>query len=255
MGARSRSLSMVDEHTRMSLPEHCGYLDPGRTARRRAGGCVRRWPGPLPMVLRMDNGPEFRVRSIATVLRRRARSHIPPGTPWNNGFVESFNNRLRDECLNRNCWTQRAGVRCGDRRLQGRPQLSAPAPRRWAIRPRQSTLPDVPTPTTRWRVRSHERSPVGTGFCQLLGPTIGGLPLVGAGIDPSTVRDGHWQTTRPHGDVCGTMQDMRREVDQATGNKPTFEEKYTGLKVVLPFLRSDHRWTLGPGQLTRPSFA
>ncbi|ETA05067.1 transposase, partial [Gordonia alkanivorans CGMCC 6845] len=31
-------------------------------------------------------------------------SYIPPGTPWNNGFIESFNNRLRDECLNRNCW-------------------------------------------------------------------------------------------------------------------------------------------------------
>ena len=26
------------------------------------------------------------------------------GTPWNNGFIESFNNRLRDECLNRNYW-------------------------------------------------------------------------------------------------------------------------------------------------------
>ncbi|WP_419230944.1 integrase core domain-containing protein [Gordonia sp. CPCC 205515] len=31
-------------------------------------------------------------------------SYIPPGTPWNNGFIESFNNRMRDECLNRNHW-------------------------------------------------------------------------------------------------------------------------------------------------------
>jgi hypothetical protein len=29
---------------------------------------------------------------------------IPPGTPWNSGFIESFNNRLREECLNRNYW-------------------------------------------------------------------------------------------------------------------------------------------------------
>jgi putative transposase len=32
-------------------------------------------------------------------------SYIPPGTPWNNGYIESFNNRLRKECLNRNHWT------------------------------------------------------------------------------------------------------------------------------------------------------
>lgn len=32
-------------------------------------------------------------------------SYIPPGTSWNNGFIESFNNRLRKECLNRNHWT------------------------------------------------------------------------------------------------------------------------------------------------------
>ena len=31
-------------------------------------------------------------------------SDIPPGTPWNNGYIESFNNRLRKECLNRNHW-------------------------------------------------------------------------------------------------------------------------------------------------------
>jgi putative transposase len=31
-------------------------------------------------------------------------SYIPPGTPWNNGYIESFNGRLRKECLNRNHW-------------------------------------------------------------------------------------------------------------------------------------------------------
>ncbi|WP_413232491.1 integrase core domain-containing protein [Mycolicibacterium sp. 120266] len=31
-------------------------------------------------------------------------SCIPPGTPWNNGHIESLNNRLRKECLNRNHW-------------------------------------------------------------------------------------------------------------------------------------------------------
>ncbi|MGW8812981.1 integrase core domain-containing protein [Gordonia terrae] len=30
-------------------------------------------------------------------------SYTPPRTPWNNGFIESFNNRLHDECLNPSC--------------------------------------------------------------------------------------------------------------------------------------------------------
>jgi putative transposase len=29
---------------------------------------------------------------------------IPPGCPWGTGYIESFNNRLRKECLNRSDW-------------------------------------------------------------------------------------------------------------------------------------------------------
>ena len=31
-------------------------------------------------------------------------AYIPPGCPWVNGYIESFNHRLRKECLNRNHW-------------------------------------------------------------------------------------------------------------------------------------------------------
>ncbi|MDT5130174.1 MAG: putative transposase [Mycobacterium sp.] len=53
----------------------------------------------------MDNGPEL----VSQALQRFAEnktglSCIPPGTPWNSGHIESFNNRLRKECLNRNHW-------------------------------------------------------------------------------------------------------------------------------------------------------
>jgi putative transposase len=43
-------------------------------------------------------------------------SYIPPGTPRNNGYIESFNNRLRKECLNSNHWTnlREARVAIGD---------------------------------------------------------------------------------------------------------------------------------------------
>jgi putative transposase len=54
------------------------------------------------MYLRFDNGPEF----IATALRAWYRAlavaplFIEPGSPWENGYVESFNGKLRDELLN-----------------------------------------------------------------------------------------------------------------------------------------------------------
>ena len=35
------------------------------------------------------------------VVARKKHQYIDPGSPWQNGFIESFHNRLRDECLNR----------------------------------------------------------------------------------------------------------------------------------------------------------
>lgn len=103
-GHKIKIASMVDEHTRMSLLD---IVDRSITSERLIEELKKVfaiWGGP-PMVLRMDNGPEF----ISEALREFCAgsvgiSYIPPGTPWNNGFIESFNNRLRDECLNRNCW-------------------------------------------------------------------------------------------------------------------------------------------------------
>ena len=61
--------------------------------------------GGPPKVLRMDNGPELVSQALQRFCERKVgMSYIPPGTPWNNGYIESFNNRLRKECLNRNHW-------------------------------------------------------------------------------------------------------------------------------------------------------
>ena len=46
----------------------------------------------------------FRQRCNSSARTRVGLSYIPPGTPWNNGYIESLNNRLRKECLNRNHW-------------------------------------------------------------------------------------------------------------------------------------------------------
>ncbi|MBM3492652.1 MAG: IS3 family transposase [Alphaproteobacteria bacterium] len=56
----------------------------------------------VPGHIRSDNGPEFIARAvrewIAAVGARTA--FIEPGSPWENGYCESFNSRLRDELLN-----------------------------------------------------------------------------------------------------------------------------------------------------------
>jgi transposase InsO family protein len=62
--------------------------------------------GGPPKVLRMDNGPEMISQALQQFCAGKVGlSYISPGTPWNNGYIESFNNRLRKECLNRNYWT------------------------------------------------------------------------------------------------------------------------------------------------------
>ena len=51
----------------------------------------------------LDNGPEFISEAMADWAgTRTGLFYIPPGSPWCNGYVESFNSRLRDECLNIN---------------------------------------------------------------------------------------------------------------------------------------------------------
>lgn len=57
----------------------------------------------LPEHIRSDNGSEFIARVLQQWLaRRRVKAlYIEPGSPWQNGHVESFNGSLRDECPNR----------------------------------------------------------------------------------------------------------------------------------------------------------
>jgi transposase InsO family protein len=56
-------------------------------------------------VLRWDNGPELACAAMADWAGEQVGlSFIPPGEPWRNGYVESFNSRVRDECLNINLY-------------------------------------------------------------------------------------------------------------------------------------------------------
>ena len=56
-----------------------------------------------PEYIRSDNGPEFTAKVVRNWLPRVSVKtlYIEPGSPWENGYVESFNARFRDELLNR----------------------------------------------------------------------------------------------------------------------------------------------------------
>lgn len=95
-----RILTIVDEYTR-----ECLAL---RSARKITSDDVIHALSDLfiqrgaPTYLRSDNGPEFTAKSIRDWLERLKVQtlFIEPGCPWENGYVESFNGKLRDELLN-----------------------------------------------------------------------------------------------------------------------------------------------------------
>ena len=57
----------------------------------------------IPEYIRLDNGPEFAAKAVRKWLARLGVKtlFIEPGSPWENGYIESFNGKLRDELLNR----------------------------------------------------------------------------------------------------------------------------------------------------------
>ena len=56
-----------------------------------------------PDYIRSDNGPEFIAKKVQQGLNNHhiKAIYIDPGSPWQNGYIESFHSRFRDECLSR----------------------------------------------------------------------------------------------------------------------------------------------------------
>lgn len=99
-GKRLRWLNIIDEYTReclASIP---------RTSWR--GSAVIEVLSSImafrsaPEYIRSDNGPEFVAKKLRNWLEavNIQTAYIEPGSPWENGYVESFNSRMRDEFLN-----------------------------------------------------------------------------------------------------------------------------------------------------------
>ena len=57
----------------------------------------------IPEHIRSDNGAEFTAKAVRVWLAHLGVKtlYIEPGSPWENGYIESFNGKLRDEVLNR----------------------------------------------------------------------------------------------------------------------------------------------------------
>jgi putative transposase len=57
----------------------------------------------VPEYIRSDNGSEFTAKKLQAWLERLRTKpvYIEPGSPWENGYKESFNGKMRDELLNR----------------------------------------------------------------------------------------------------------------------------------------------------------
>lgn len=101
-GRMVRILSVVDAFTRECLAlEADTSLGSGRVTRVLDRLIDERG---MPESVRSDNGPEFTSRRMLGWAEERKINlvHIQPGRPMQNGHVESFHGRLRDECLNAN---------------------------------------------------------------------------------------------------------------------------------------------------------
>jgi transposase InsO family protein len=101
LGTALKCLSLVDEYTRECLALALAHTATGTWVRRVLGRVVARRGA--PQRLRSDNGSEFIGKVLQGWLPRAGTEPIPvaPASPWENGFIESFHSRLRDEFLDR----------------------------------------------------------------------------------------------------------------------------------------------------------
>lgn len=125
-GRQLKIMPVVDEYTRECLAIVVGRSITARDVAHELDALFaeRQAPGNV----RSDNGPEFIAEAVRTHLRDLdiETRYIEPGAPWQNGFIESFNSRLRDELLDRELFTTRleAEVLCEQYRRfynEGRP--------------------------------------------------------------------------------------------------------------------------------------
>jgi putative transposase len=100
-GRPFRSLCVIDQFSRKCLGIYPSHTFPARHVVACLDQVAARY-GAYPASITLDNGPEFTslVFDAWAAEHRIGLGFIAPGKPNQNGFIESFNGRLRDECLN-----------------------------------------------------------------------------------------------------------------------------------------------------------
>jgi putative transposase len=110
-GRGIRALTVVDAFTRENLSLEVDTSLSSRRVTRALDAVIQRRG--MPEAIRSDNGPEFTSRHFLSWCEERKIQliHIQPGRPMQNGHIESFNGRLRDECLNAHSFHNLADAR------------------------------------------------------------------------------------------------------------------------------------------------
>ncbi|MBU3603390.1 IS3 family transposase [Polynucleobacter sp. AP-Kaivos-20-H2] len=98
-GGKIRMLTMIDEFSRRCLTIHCARrIGSVQVIEQLANAMI---DNGIPEYIRSDNGPEFIAKDLRSWLSGIGvkTAYIEPGSPWENGFCESFNGTFRDNLL------------------------------------------------------------------------------------------------------------------------------------------------------------
>lgn len=100
-GRPLKIMTLVDEYTRRWLAFKAGYRFNHADVLETLNQAITKHG--RPENVRSDNGPEFIAKKLKAALEASEIeiNYIEPGSPWENGWIESFHGKLRDECLNR----------------------------------------------------------------------------------------------------------------------------------------------------------
>ncbi|WP_411867807.1 integrase core domain-containing protein [Vulcanococcus limneticus] len=99
---RLKFLKVIDEYSRLRLSIRVGR----RCKAKDVVGVLEEFTSlyPAPTFIRSDNGSEFISQALRSWCEASdtttTTAYIEPGSPWENGFAESFNGRFRDDFLN-----------------------------------------------------------------------------------------------------------------------------------------------------------
>ena len=104
-GRPLKFLTIVDEYTRECLTIEVARKQTSRDVLRTLAKLMLKYG--VPKHIRSDNGPEFVARAVRSWLSRLGVEtlFIERGSPWENGYIESFNGKFRDELLNGEIFT------------------------------------------------------------------------------------------------------------------------------------------------------